>query len=202
MTLFDIIAVAVLVVSAIVGFFRGALREMLTVAAFVVAALLAGYGLRFAGPPMRAWLDPDWTGTVAAVVIVFVVSYIALRMAGAGLVKRIHANEAAGALDRTVGLGFGLVRALVVLGAFQLMLVAATPPERMPAWITGASLYPLTQRVGEVLKAFAPKGLDIAGRMKPALEQAVRDGTHGSTLSDGYDAKARGKIDDLVERSR
>src|SRR5690606_35589207 len=104
-------------------------------------------------------------------------------------------------LDRTVGLGFGLIRALVVLGAFQLMLVAATPPERMPAWITGASLYPLTQRVGEVLKTFAPKGLDIADRMKPAFEQAVREGTHDPS-SDGYDAKARSKIDDLVESSR
>lgn len=200
MTLFDIIALAVLVVSAIVGFFRGAFREMMTVVAFVAAALLAGYGLRFVGPPMRAWLDPDWTGSVAAVVIVFVVSYIALRMAGAVLASRIHANEAAGTLDRTVGLGFGLIRALVVLGAFQLMLVAATPPERMPAWITSASLYPLTQRVGEVLKTFAPKGLDIADRMKPAFEQAVRDGTRDP--GEGYDAKARGKIDDLVERSR
>lgn len=202
MTLFDIIALTVLAVSAGVGFFRGAAREMVTVLALVAAAGAAVFGLRLTGPVMRAVVQPDWAGNVAAVLLVFVVVYIALRLLGGRLASRVQATEGLGFLDRSIGLGFGLVRALVVLGAFVLVFNAATPPERVPRWISGAALYPLTSAVAEVLKAFAPKGLDMADRLKPAIADAVRDGTRDPAPEQGYDARERGGIDDLVEKSR
>ncbi|HEX2558713.1 CvpA family protein [Phenylobacterium sp.] len=201
MTLFDVIALAVLAVSAIVGFARGGVREMINVVSLIVSALVAVFGLRVSGPILRGMMDPDWTGNVAAVVIVFVGAYIALRVGGAFLARRLHATQALGALDRAVGTGFGLLRALVVLGAFALVFNAATPPERVPQWISGAALYPLTAAAGEVLKAFAPKGLDMAGQLKPALEDAVRDGSR-DPADGGYDAKARKGLEDVLEKTR
>lgn len=203
LTLFDIVALALLFVSGLFGFFRGAVREMVTVLAFVLAAMAAAFGLRFSGPVMRKLMEPDWTGNVAAVVIVFVVAYVALRLAGGGFARRVQASSTLGGLDRTIGLGFGLVRAIVVLAAFTLMFNYATPPERIPAWMSNAALYPLTTRVGEVLKAFAPKGMDMAGRLKPAIEGAVSEGLDDRRAPGaGYDARQRGRLDDLVENSR
>jgi membrane protein required for colicin V production len=138
---------------------------------------------------------------VAAIVIVFALVYLALRIVGAALARRLHATQALGALDRGVGFGFGLLRALVALGLFALVFNAATPPERVPQWISGAALYPLTARAGEVLKAFAPKGLDMAGRLKPAIEDAYREGST-EPQGVGYDARARKGLDDVVEKSR
>lgn len=201
MTLFDVIALAVFAVSAIVGFARGGVREMINVVSLIASALIAVFGLRISGPIMRGMMDPDWTGNVAAVVIVFVGAYIALRVGGAFLARRLHATQALGALDRAVGTGFGLLRALVVLGAFALVFNAATPAERVPQWISGAALYPLTSAAGEVLKAFAPKGMDMAGQLKPALEDAVRDGA-SDPPGGGYDAGARKGLDDVVEKTR
>ena len=60
--------------------------------------------------------------------VVFVVVYAALRIAGGGLARGIQSAQVLGILDRTVGLGFGLLRALVVLGALHLAFNAATPP--------------------------------------------------------------------------
>lgn len=201
MTLFDVIALAVFAVSAIVGFVRGGVREMLNVVSLIAAALVAVFGLRVSGPIMRDMMDPDWTGNVAAVVIVFVGAYIALRIGGAFLARRLHATHALGALDRAVGTGFGLLRALVVLGAFALVFNAATPPERVPQWISGAALYPLTSAAGEVLKAFAPKGMDMAGQLKPAIEDAVRDGSR-DPADGGVGAQAREGLGDVVEKTR
>ncbi len=198
MTLFDIIALSLLAVSGIAGFVRGGAREMVTVLALVIGAISAVYALRYTGPIARQALEPDWTANVAAVLITFVVVYVVLRLVGGGLVEKIQATEILGFLDRTVGLGFGLLRALVVLGAFNLAFNAATPPERVPQWISGAALYPLTTGVAQVLKAFAPKGLDMAGRLKPALADAV-----GAPSNDqGYDERERSRVDDLVETSR
>lgn len=202
MTLFDIMALTLLAVSGGVGFFRGAVREMATVLALLVAAAAALWGLRFSGPLMRGMLEPVWAANVAAVLLVFVVIYIALRLIGGRIANRVQATNVLGFLDRVIGAGFGLVRSLVVLGAFHLALMAVAPPERIPQWIAGAALYPLTQAAGQVLKAFAPRGLDVADRLRPAITDAVRDGAGDPPSEEGYDVRARDDIDDLVEKSR
>ncbi|MET0295530.1 MAG: CvpA family protein [Phenylobacterium sp.] len=201
MTLFDVIALAVMAISGIVGFARGGVREMVNVVSLVAAVLASVFALRFTGPVMRGVMDPDWTGNVAAIVIVFALSYIGLRILGGVVARRLHATHALGALDRGVGVGFGLLRALIALGLFSVVFNAATPPERVPQWISGAALYPLTTRAGEVLKAFAPKGLDMAGRLKPAIEDAYREGSSGAP-GVGYDADSRRRLDSVVEKAR
>lgn len=202
MTLFDIVALTILFVSAVAGFFRGAMREMVTVLALILAALASLFALRYAGPLGRGLIDPDWAGNVAAILVVFVLVYIVLRLIGGSLAARVQATEVLGMLDRTIGVAFGLIRALVVLGAFSLMFHAVTPPERVPNWMSDAALYPLTTNAGEVLKAAAPQGLDMAGRLRPALEGAVRNGSGESGAEPAYDAGERSGLDDLVERSR
>jgi hypothetical protein len=81
----------------------------------------------------------------------------------------------------------------------------------MPRWLTGSTFYPMTEAAGGLLRKIAPRGRDMAGRLTPALTDAVReagarDGSanpprdlgHGR----GYDARERSQIDDLVEKSR
>ena len=55
MTLFDLIALSVILVSAGIGFVRGAVREVMTILAFVLAALIAAYGLKLTGPFVPRW---------------------------------------------------------------------------------------------------------------------------------------------------
>jgi len=198
LTLFDIIALALLAISGGVGFFRGGVREMVNVLALIAAAMIAVFAMPVFGPIARAVVRPAWAGNAAAVIVVFLVIYLSVKLLGGELARKIQATEVLGLLDRTIGLGFGLIRALIVLGAFNLAFNAATPSERIPRWISGAALYPLTTASAKVLKTFAPKGLDMADKLKPAIVGAVRD----STRPQGYDARDRGGIDDLVEKSR
>lgn len=202
MTQFDFIVLALLLISAAVGFGRGATREIAALAALVIAAVLAIFALPYSAPVARGLIHPAWLGTAAALLLVFGATYLVLRFMGAGVARRIQRTDVMGALDRTVGLAIGLVRGLVVLGALNLMFNAATPTDLRPRWITGATTWPLAQDMGRALTALAPKGLDIAGRLKPAFDRAVKDGSGDRPVTDGYDARQRGEIDDLVEKSR
>lgn len=203
---FDIIVLSILVASAGIGFVQGAAREMVSVISFIIAAVAAIYGLRITGPLGRALIDPDWAGSVAAVALTFAVVYAALRLLGAGLTRGIQQAPVLGLLDRTVGLGFGLIRAFVFLGACNLAFQAATPASLRPRWLESATFYPMTSAAGAMLRAFAPKGLDMAGKLTPALGEAVREGSanpaRDSRSHGSYDARERGGIDDLVEKSR
>lgn len=201
MTQFDLIAVAVILISGLVGFTRGAVRELVTVLAFGVAAFAAVWLLPFAGPVARGSVKPEWAANAVAVAVVFVLAYIALRLLGGWLAAQLHSQAALGAVDRTIGLGFGVLRAVIFLGVFYLVFNAVTPPELSPAWFTRAKLYPVARASAETLESLAPRGLKSAGRLGPALERAAKtDPSKGPP--EGYDRRAREKIDALVERSR
>ena len=188
LTQFDIIVLVLLVISAAVGFFRGAIREVAALVALVAAAVLAVVGLPRLAPFVRTLVHPDWLAAVATIILIFGVVYVALRLIGAALARRVHGAEMLGFLDRSLGLLIGLARGLLVLGALFLMFNAATPEDLRPHWITGSRTWPLAGNMGRLLTTLAPQGLDLAGRLKPSFDRAVQDGARDRTTRDGYEA--------------
>lgn len=172
MTAFDYAAGVLLLVSGLFGFARGATHEITTVVALVLAAILAVAALRFTGPLALHAIHTPWLAKATAVLLTFILVYAVLRLLGGALTRGVKQTSLSG-LDRLLGFGVGLVRALVALGGFILLIDAATPPERMPAWITGAKLYPLASAAGDALRTFAPQGLKVAHDVAPALADTV-----------------------------
>jgi membrane protein required for colicin V production len=173
MSLFDLAAGLVLIVSAVVGWIRGASREVATVAAIIIAAIVSIAALRFTGEIARHAIHTPWLANIAAILIVFAAVYILLRVMAGALTRRIHQTRGLGGVDRAVGAGFGVARALVILGLANLTLNAITPADRMPPWIQDARLYPVSTRAAEVLKAFAPRGADLAKQVAPVVGHAI-----------------------------
>lgn len=196
MTKFDFIVLGLLAISAAVGFFRGATREIVALVALVAAILAAVFGLPFAGPLVRDVIRPGWLGTTAALVLVFLVVYVVLRLIGAAIARQAQRARMLGTLDRSIGLAIGLGRGLVALGVLNLMFNAATPADLKPRWITNAMTWPTAQNMGRAVAAVAPKGLDLAGRLKPSFGAALQEGSRDRSATDGYEA------DDLAEKSR
>lgn len=201
MTQFDIIVLGLLAVSAGVGFFRGAVREVFALVALVVAAGLAIFGLPAFGPMFHGFIQPGWLGTACALVGVFGIAFIALRLIGAGIARQVQSTQMLGFLDRSLGLLIGLGRGLIVLGALYLMFNAATPEDLRPKWITGARTWPVASNMGRLLETLAPQGLDVAGRLQPAFEHAIGDGSGDRSATDGYEAREP-TDSDRQERSR
>jgi len=216
MSLFDIIAGLVLFVSAIIGLSRGATREVTTVIAFVAAAVIAVFALRYTGPLARHMVATPWMANVAALLVAFVVAYLALRAIGGMLIRGVQGTVLSGP-DRILGGGIGVARGLVAVGAVLLLIDAATPPERMPPWITGARLYPVANASADLLRVFAPQGWKLATEVAPGVESAVLEPprsaqdrlvddsppAHSSSGRDsGYSERQRKALDVLVEKSR
>ncbi|HTI66495.1 MAG TPA: CvpA family protein [Caulobacteraceae bacterium] len=224
MTLFDLIAAVIIVVSAFVGYSRGAVRELVTVFAFAFAAMAAVYLLPYAGPLLGRMMGPPWAANAAAVVIVFVLAYIALRLLGRYVTTKLHAQIALGAVDSTIGLCFGVIRALLFLGVFYLVFNLATPPELLPQWIAKAKLYPLARASARVLGSVAPKTMTAGGRLGPALAKVVENEDartapqppprrvvpspaqtsrrNPAPAAPAYDKRTRDDIDALIEKTR
>ena len=186
MTLFDLIALGILAISALVGFARGAVRELVGVFAFTIAAWIAVTLLPFSGPIARRSIHPGWAANGAALVVAFLLAYVALRVLGHWLSTVLKSQATLGTLDRGFGVAFGLVRALVVLGVFYMVFNAATPSYLVPAWISDGALYPVSRASAQALQAVAPHGLHAAG----GLGAALKDGVTKDTDEDGNEGEA------------
>jgi membrane protein required for colicin V production len=195
LTLFDVLAGLLLIISGLTAFMRGATRELTGMLAFIASVLIAILALRFSAPVLRGMMSPDWAAVTAALLIVFVIVFLVLKILAGLITSRVQSAGALGTLDRLMGAAFGLIRASVILGAFTLLVQMAGGENGPPRWVSEAKLYPMTSAAGKVLKAFAPGAFAAAGKVAPAVEDAVRDGA-------GYSDAERKAMDDAVEKSR
>jgi len=188
LTLLDVVAGLVLVVSALVGLSRGIVRELVSLFAFGLASTASVFLLPLTAPIARHLVHPSWAANAVAVVVVFLIAYVALRILGATLSAILKRQSTLGFLDRIIGLGFGLLRALVLLGVFYLVF-SAVPSGMAPRWVSEAKLYPLSRACGQTIAAIAPNGLKAMGGVGTVLKNRVSEGvTPDSAANDNnYD---------------
>jgi len=176
---FDVFAIVVILFSAAAGWVRGGVREIITLLSALLAALIALVALPFTAMLGRALVDPDWAGTILAAIVSFFVVYFGIRIFGSFLSKRAQAHPQLGGVDRFIGVFVGATRALVLLGAVHLVIVAAMPGERTPRWLAQAALYPVSAVGARAIQIVLPgigRGADI---LSPVVDSSVRKGFSG-----------------------
>ncbi len=132
MTAFDYVVLTVLAASIVVGLLRGLVKEVLSLAAWLAAFVVAN---RYA-PDMAALLPDALKGAVVRLVAGFVVLFVGTLLL-ASLVNRAiaHIIDAVGLkpVDRGLGSLFGLARGvLIVLTGVILAGMTALPQQ--PVW--------------------------------------------------------------------
>jgi membrane protein required for colicin V production len=183
-TAFDDFILATLAISGLVGMIRGATREITTVVALLVAATGSVFALRFSGPIAAHMIKTAWLANAAAILAVFILLYVVLRLIGGAITRGVRQTSLSG-LDRLVGAGIGLARALVVVGGVTLLVDTVTPADRMPGWISGAKLYPLAAAAGGALRAVGPEGLGLARNVGPTLAGAALSSPEEQPMASG-----------------
>jgi len=166
-TLLDIILIGVMLISALLAMIRGFMREVLSIAAWVIAALVTLYSFSKLLPLAKIYFNND---IVAYAVVIggtflgtlLIVSVITVRFSDMVLDSRV------GALDRTMGFLFGLARGLVIVVVAFLFFAWLVPDRSQPEWIRSAKSRVVLQGTGDWLMSMLPEDLDatISKRLK------------------------------------
>lgn len=153
MTIFDYLVLFVLICSVLISTLRGLVKEILSLASWVVALFVANaYGENLAE------LLPDLIpGAVTRLIVAFLALFIGVRllmmllsMALDGLIKASGLSIA----DRGLGGLFGLARGLVIVLAVVLVCGTTAIP-RQPFW-RKAVLSPLAETAANTALPFLP----------------------------------------------
>ncbi len=160
----DIVVLAVLAISAIFAFMRGFVHEVLAIGAWVGAILVTLYGFPHIQPYAREIIAIDLLADILGGVAIFLVVLVVLAVFTRMLSGRVQ-RSSLGALDRSLGLVFGLLRGVVIVAAAWLVMTWAIPdPDERPQWVQEAKSKRLVEISGEVLASALPEHLQQDGR--------------------------------------
>ena len=172
---FDIIVIAIILISGLFAFASGFVKELLWVAAWVGAGIVTVYAFSWALPIAEKFLPKGIISGLAAGASLFVVALIVLSIVvsalGSVISKRLKAVGLS-TIDRTLGLLFGLVRGFVIACFLYLGITSAMSEADRPQWIKEARSAPMLESGGATLTSLLPPTL--RSRVEAIANDAAR----------------------------
>lgn len=155
-TIIDIIVLVIIGISVAFGVWRGLVREVLALVAWVAAFLIANLLAPDAARLLPRAMANEELRLLVSFVVVFIVALIGLSVL-AILASKLVKVIGLGAADRAVGGFFGLARGLLVVMILVLLAGLTTLP-RQPVWRDAMLTGPLETFAGYI-KGWLPADL-------------------------------------------
>lgn len=231
--IFDITVLAVLLISAMIAFLRGFIREVLTILG-VGGGLAASY---FGGPvlaphvrgmlgveegvvPERLFgiLPYDILADILAYGLIFIVVVIVLSIMSHLLAETVK-TMGMGAIDRSLGVVFGLARGLLLVGLAYLPVHLYIEADSRDSWFSGSKTHFYVEKTSDVMASLLPEGAaerleDETENTRKKLEsidllrkeEEKQDDNTNSAPSNGaghgYNEESRDAMDRLFETNQ
>ena len=154
-TLLDAILLIVMLVSGLLAMIRGFMREILSIGAWGVAALVTLYSYSRVLPIARQYITSDMVAAGASVAGVFLITLLIVSVITARI-SDLVLDSRVGALDRTLGFLFGLGRGLIIVVVAFLFFAWLVPDRSQPEWVRGAKSRIVLQSTGQWLMSMLP----------------------------------------------
>ncbi|MDP9195734.1 MAG: CvpA family protein [Pseudomonadota bacterium] len=174
----DMVILAILVWSAMLGFVRGIVREVAAILALLVAVVATVILFPHARDLVAGYIDMPVVTNLVAGGGSFLVLYLVSRMLFSMFRAKAEAAQLNG-LDRGLGFVFGLARAGLLLTLVFMGVNHAVPEESQPEWFQEFQSRPLLEKGTQALEEAFPEEVreKLAGDVKALQKLAEKPGT-------------------------
>jgi membrane protein required for colicin V production len=193
--LLDIILAGIMIISGMLALMRGFTREVLSLVAWLAAAIAAYLALK--SPQLlelaNKYIQPEIVAKITVAGVTFLLVLVIVSLVSVKLADFVL-DSAAGAFDRSLGFVYGLARGLVLVVVAYLFYSWLTPPDRQEDWIKNARSLPLIKGASDIILSFVPP--DIAEMLKNATimgnQPPDKRAANAPATGDGKPAQATG----------
>lgn len=164
MTGFDIAVLVVVLFSALLGLWRGVIREVFALGAWVAAIVcmfLFGARVAQALPMLQLTAETAWLRSLAGYALVFVGVFVSLSVIGF-VISRLVKAVGLSFIDRALGMMFGVLRGLLIV-VLLVLVAGATSLPSYAWWRDSMTARPLAT-IAAILRSKLPD--DLAKRFK------------------------------------
>jgi len=188
----DIVVAVVLLISALIAFIRGFVREVLTIAGVVLGLFGAYYVGPALAPLFKGWfgieegveieklmgiIPYDYVATGLAYLIVFLLIVITVSILSHFLAEGLK-NTGLGAVDRTFGVIFGLGRGVLLLGILYMVPYMLADKETRDDFFGDSKSQFYLEHTAQFLSRFIPESA------KEDLEESTKQIEDAVTTKD------------------
>ena len=155
----DIILVAIMIFSGLLAMLRGLTREMLSIMSWALSALVTLLAFTNFRGLVESEIEPKMLADALLIGVTFIVSLILFSLLTANVSERVL-DSRVGAIDRTLGFVYGLVRGLILVVIAYLIVGQIVDRQTMPKWVTQARSLTLIESTGDTIKSLVPDNPD------------------------------------------
>lgn len=187
----DLVVIGVVLLSALLAFARGFVREVLSIGGWVGAAVGTLFLFPVARPYMRHYISPIMLADIVTGVGIFITLLIILTAISHQVAKGVR-GSALNAIDRSLGFLFGIVRGLVIVSLAYLAVQWIWPVGggNEPAWLKDSKTRTYVEACANFLQSLVPDATrnDLMNKAKAGsatIQQGMAIGQALRTLDGG-----------------
>ncbi len=216
----DLAVFALVVVSAIIAYLRGFVREVFSLASWIGALVVVWFAFNPLSAALAEYIQPPLLARIAAGAGSFLAALVLLSVVTGRIAGRVERSSHS-ALDRALGFLFGIIRGAVIICAVYLMGSRVVPLQDLPGWVREARSIPMIETGARQIEQLLPPrladyGTTEAERLQRELERIeagkqlyeklerpeAEPETAANAPSKGYKEQDRRDLDRLIEGAR
>jgi membrane protein required for colicin V production len=198
----DIILICIVLLSGLLAWFQGLVKEVLSIASWLGAIFVTSFAFEPVLPLVRD--NIGWREAAAPLTIggLFLGSLIIFSILSRLIARLVH-GAGAGALDRTLGFVFGLVRGVLIVMILYIGASAYVAGlEQQPRWFANSRALQVTSLATKYVVAWLPE--NMRGLLpKPVTPERRTDlepgGQQAPPSPSGYPSGVRQGLNRLLE---
>lgn len=158
--IFDVVVIVIVALSALLSFFRGFVKEILSLGAWMGASLITMYYFIDVAEMIQPQVKSSVVASGLAAMGTFIVALIIISIGNSILLKLFKQGKDVGLLDNVMGLCFGVLRACLLISLSYYVFSFAVAEDDMPPWVAEAKTRPYVEQGAHLVAKLAPDYLN------------------------------------------
>ncbi len=172
LTYFDLAVLSVMVLSCLFAFFRGFIRELLSLGAWIGAGLVTLYYFRDVAAMMKSSVKNDMVAGGLATLGLYILCLFAFTLINSLIMRLFKDSGEVGVLDNALGLAFGAFRGAFLISLAYFLMTIFISENTEPSWLKHSTTQPWVERGAVALGQAAPDYMVEHTSLKSKIDKA------------------------------
>lgn len=206
----DVIILIITAISALIALCRGFVKEVLSIVGWVLAAVAVFYLLPVLTPLAQKYIASTIMASIVTALLILIIFYVVWLLSTDKMIGKIRTSKLS-ALDRLLGLLFGVLRAFLLVILFNILMTWMLPEESESDFFADSRYFTYAGEFADPLKELIPQStIDLirdksaeVGLGEKSEEDNEPDEDKKSTDKDAElteEEKEQAEIDELFEK--
>ncbi len=181
MNTLDLILIAILLISVIIGLIRGGVREILSIVGLALAIFLAfTFADKIGKDYISKFFDSPSISYTVAFTLIIIITILAVGLVNL-LISQLLKASGLSFLNRFLGIVFGFIRGGVI-SSIIILVLGLIPGISSKDWWTQSKSVPILREVTDILKPYIPEKIlkqldtkDIKNKVKQKVQEILNN---------------------------